>query len=146
MTWTEEHLWPELRKLNANFRRQAPIGRYFADFATHHPKVVIEIDGGVHERLPDVALRDFERQKWLESQGYRVIRFTDREVRGDVHGCIDKVKALLLDGGGLGGGAAAEVTEGFEWAPKPNSVLPSASLRTPPSPTLPPSRRKGEAL
>jgi very-short-patch-repair endonuclease len=110
MTWTEEHLWPELRKLKANFRRQAPIGRYFADFATHNPKLVVEIDGGVHERLPDVALRDFERQQWLESQG----------------------------------GVASELTVGREWAPTPNGGLIPIDVRTPPSPALPPSRRKGE--
>ena len=43
MTWTEARLWKELRKLDANFRRQAPIGRYFADFASHARRLVIEI-------------------------------------------------------------------------------------------------------
>ena len=144
MTWTEEHLWKELRKSNANFRRQAPIGRYFADFASHAAKLVIEVDGGVHERLPDVALRDFERQQWLESQGYRVLRFTDREVSNDVHGCIEKVKALLLDGGGLGGGVAAQAADWSKWAPAPTDALPPNSTPPPPSPALPPSRRKGD--
>lgn len=145
MTWTEQRLWEELRKLDANFRRQAPIGRYFADFAAHNPKLVVEVDGGVHERLPDVALRDFERQQWLQAQGYKVIRFTDRDVRNDVRGCVEKIKALLLDGGGLGGGVAAEMTEELRWAPAPNRTSPIDIVRTPPSPTLPPSRRKGDA-
>jgi very-short-patch-repair endonuclease len=104
MNRTEQRLWDELRKLDANFRRQAPIGRYFADFASHGRKLVVEVDGGVHERLPQVAARDVERQSWLEGQGYRVVRFTDRQVWDDVHGVLEQVQALLLDGGGLGGG------------------------------------------
>ncbi|HZZ69201.1 MAG TPA: endonuclease domain-containing protein, partial [Phenylobacterium sp.] len=98
-TWTEQRLWQELRKLDANFRRQAPIGRYFADFASHGRRLVIEVDGGVHERLADVAARDVERQRWLETEGYRVLRFTDRQVQDDVHGCVHQIQeALLLDG------------------------------------------------
>ena len=111
MTRTEERLWKELRKLNLNFRRRAPIGRYFADFACHARRLVIEVDGGVHESLPDVAARDVERQRWLEGEGYRVLRFTDRQVSGDVHRCIEHVQeAFLLDGGGLGGGECFELS------------------------------------
>jgi very-short-patch-repair endonuclease len=95
MTWTEARLWKELRKLDANFRRQAPLGRYFADFATHAGKLVIEVDGEIHERLASVAVRDIERQAWIESQGYRVVRFSAREVEGDVLGCIKRIIAVL---------------------------------------------------
>jgi very-short-patch-repair endonuclease len=146
MTWSEKTLWAELRKLGVNFRRQAPIGRYIVDFACHGSRLVIEVDGGVHERLDDVALRDGERQIWLEGQGYRVLRFTNREVDDDVQACADKVRlalALPLDGGGLGGGVAAQLGEGCEWAPTPKGGSAGATLRTPPSPALPPSRRKG---
>src|SRR5688572_6249527 len=137
MTWSEQRLWKELRTLNANFRRQAPIGRFFADFAAYGPKLVIEVDGGVHERLQSVQLRDVERQRWLESEGFRVIRFTERQVENDVAACIDQVKALLLEGGGLGGGVVAELKAGREWAP-PNVALSATSTATPPSPALPP--------
>jgi very-short-patch-repair endonuclease len=109
MTRAEQVMWRELRKLDANFRRQAPIGRYFADFAAHGPCVVVEVDGEIHERLDEVVLGDWERQTWLESQGYRVLRFSNRQIEADVWGCIDQVKALLLDGGGLGGGVSAEL-------------------------------------
>ncbi|HVI32831.1 endonuclease domain-containing protein [Phenylobacterium sp.] len=110
MNGAEQRLWGELRKLDVNFRRQAPIGRYFADFPAHGRKLVIEVDGGVHERIADVAARDAERQRWLEGEGYRVLRFSDRQVYDDVHTVIDAIReALLLDGGGLGGGVAAEV-------------------------------------
>jgi very-short-patch-repair endonuclease len=149
MTWSEQRLWPELRKLCANFRRQAPIGRYFADFACHAQQLVIEVDGGIHERLPEVAARDFERQQWLEGQGYRVLRFTDRPVANDLQVCVDAVRkalALPLDGGGLGGGVFAEMTGKLEWALAPNGASRLPDVRTPPSPALPPSRRKGGAL
>ncbi len=58
----------------------------------------------------------------LESQGYRVVRFTTREVDADVFDCIEKVKALLLDGGGLGGGEDWALQRGCEWAPMPNGA------------------------
>lgn len=133
-------LWRELRKLDANFRRQAPIGRYFADFATHGPKLVIEVDGGVHERLDEVALRDAERQAWLEGEGYTVLRFADRRVENDVEGCIAEVKgALRMDDGSPFAKRVAE--RGM--APAPTSASHPDTLRTPPSPALPPSRRKG---
>jgi very-short-patch-repair endonuclease len=127
MTWTEQRLWKELRKLEANFRRQASIGPYFADFATHNPKLVIEVDGGVHERLPDVAARDLQRQAWLETQGYVVLRFTDRQVSGDVFECIEVVRGQL-----------------DRLRPAPTRAQSPESAATPPSPALPPSRRKGE--
>ena len=79
MTFTERLLWPELRALDQNWRRQVPIGRFTADFCSHGRKLVVEIDGGVH-RLEEVALRDATRDDWLRSQGYRVLRFTAREV------------------------------------------------------------------
>ena len=136
MTWSEKVLWRELRKLDANFRRQAPIGPYFADFAIHGRKLVIEVDGGVHERLDEVALRDAERQHWLEGEGYTVLRFTDRQVENDVQRCIETIKSALSRRAGS--------SVGSERAPASISALHLDSLRTPPSPALPPSRRKGE--
>ncbi|WP_293898051.1 endonuclease domain-containing protein [Phenylobacterium sp.] len=147
MTWSEQALWKELRKLSANIRRQAPVGRYIADFACHSGKLVIEVDGGIHERLDEVALRDAERQRWLEGEGYRVLRFTNRQVEDDVLACADAVRlalALSLDGGGLGGGVASEPVEMREWAPAPNGASDITALHSPPSPALPPSRGKGE--
>ena len=144
MNLPEQRLWKELRKLDCNFRRQAPIGRYITDFASHGRRLVIEVDGGVHERLAEVAARDVERRRWIESQGYTLMRFPSHRVISDVHGCIAEIEALLLDGGGLGGGVPAEVKgntqvdSGVQQRPSPNT------LRSPPSPTLPPSRRKGE--
>ena len=95
MTWTEQKLWEGLRELDVNFRRQAPIGRYFADFACHSKRIVIEVDGGVHERLAEVHLRDVERQHWLEGQGYRVIRFWNNDVLKNPEGVLTTILLTL---------------------------------------------------
>ena len=110
MTWSEKRLWRELKKLDLNFRRQAPIGPYFADFACHGRNLVIEVDGRVHELFPEVVARDTARQRWLESQGYTVLRFNDRQVLDDVHAVMETI-ALLLDGGGSGGGGPSEAPQ-----------------------------------
>jgi very-short-patch-repair endonuclease len=147
MTLAEKKLWAVLRKRGLNIRRQAPIGRYIADFASHGACLVIEIDGPLHD-LPDENLRDAERTFWLNSQGYQVIRFRNLAVLNDPIGVADQIeaaitgKALPLDGGGLGGGVSAEMKEGPRSAP--NAPFPGIAVRTPPTPTLPPSRGKGE--
>jgi very-short-patch-repair endonuclease len=60
-----------------HFRRQVPFGvRYIADFASHRARLIIEIDGNTHDlESPD----EIARTAWLESQGYRVVRFTNAE-------------------------------------------------------------------
>ena len=146
MNSSEQRLWRELRKLNANFRRQAPIGRYINDFACHGRRLVIEVDGGIHERIAEVAARDLERQRWIETHGYRVLRFTDNQVHKDVFAVMHEIEhalALPLDGGGLGGGEACEPGEACALAPTPNGASHPNTLHSPPSPTLPPSRGKG---
>ncbi|HKR89513.1 MAG TPA: endonuclease domain-containing protein [Phenylobacterium sp.] len=147
MNYPEQKLWKELRRLDVHIRRQAPIGRYVADFACHSKKVVIEVEGGVHERLPEVALRDIERTAWLETQGYTVLRFTDVQVLNDLYGVVDAVRtalALPLDGGGLGGGEAGALAGEFALGSEPTVARPSGAVHTPPSPPLPPSRGKGD--
>jgi len=87
MRGSERMLWAALRRLNDNWRRQAPLGRFIVDFANHGRKLVVEVDGGVH-RLPHVAQRDAERDAWLNAQGYRVMRVTDRRVRDELETVI----------------------------------------------------------
>jgi very-short-patch-repair endonuclease len=143
----EQKLWALLRKRGLNIRRQAPMGRYIVDFVSHAARLVIELDGPWHDN-PDANLRDAERTLWLNSQGYRVLRFLNKDVLADPTGVADRIeaaitgKALPLDGGGLGGGVAAEMKK--EAGPEPNASLSGTSARTPPTPALPPSRGKGE--
>ena len=146
---SEQRLWKELRKLNAHIRRQAPIGRYIADFACHSHRLVIEVDGEIHQRLDDVALRDFERSQWLRSEGYRVVRFTNRQVDDDLAAVVREIEhhlALPLDGEGLGWGVTAERAGALDMAPAPNGVSRPTAMRPPQSPTLSPSRGKGVEL
>ena len=59
------------------FRRQVPIGRFIADFVCHDARLIVEIDGGQHDPSsePEVS-----RTQFLESEGYRVLRFRNNEV------------------------------------------------------------------
>jgi len=61
-----------------HFRRQAPIGVYIADFAWHDGKLIIELDGSQH--IDARAAYDEKRTQWLQSQGYRVLRFWNNDV------------------------------------------------------------------
>lgn len=100
-TLAERRLWERLRLLPIRFRRQAPIGPYVVDFACHAARLVVEVDGGVHDRT-DVALRDLERDNWLSTQGYRVLRIANRRVIEDIESVIaeiTKAAGVSLPGG-----------------------------------------------
>ena len=77
----EEKVWALLRGGRIDdhkFRRQHPIGPYIVDFACDGLRLVIEIDGGVHER-DDVVLNDHLRQVELERLGWTVVRFKNED-------------------------------------------------------------------
>ena len=80
-TKAERALWHRLRDrrlLGHKFRRQHPIGAYFADFACVEAGLVIELDGGQHGS-PVNAIYDVRRTATLHAQGFHVLRFTNRE-------------------------------------------------------------------
>ena len=79
MTKTEWRVWARLRNRQLEghkFRRQLPIGHYFADFACLSARLVVEIDGAGHED----EQADARKTKYIESQGFRVVRFSVQEV------------------------------------------------------------------
>lgn len=80
-TPSEIILWGYLRtKPHAvKFRRQYPYSIYILDFYAHSIKLVIEVDGSIHND-PDVKLNDEQRQSLLEKDGLTVIRFTNEQV------------------------------------------------------------------
>ncbi|MFI4950985.1 MAG: endonuclease domain-containing protein [Caulobacterales bacterium] len=82
-TYSEAQLWKQLRKTDLHFRRQAPLGPYVVDFVCHRHRLVVELDGGVHN-LPSVAARDAEREAWLTGRGYRVMRFLNSQPPVDI--------------------------------------------------------------
>src|ERR1051326_1306370 len=90
MTEAEKKLWWQLRQLplaNSHFRRQAVIGPYFADFASHKCRLVIEVDGGGHGEARQAAF-DRARSAYLKSRGYRVLRFWNNEVLQEIEGVM----------------------------------------------------------
>ena len=93
MTDAERKLWWRLRELpvdHTHFRRQATIGPYFADFACHQCKLVVEIDGGQHN-LSDGMAADVTRTTFLESRGYRVLRFWNNDVLQNIDGVMQRI-------------------------------------------------------
>nr|WP_297509872.1 DUF559 domain-containing protein [uncultured Caulobacter sp.] len=75
-------------------RRQAPIGPYIADFVHHGARLVIEVDSGWHDD-PEAQRRDAERDGWLASQGYRVMRVRDGEAFADPYGVAERIAAEI---------------------------------------------------
>src|SRR5215469_4596454 len=82
MTDDERKLWRELRNRNfgrLKFRRQQPIGPYIVDFVSFEAKLIIELDGTQHSEQ-DRRSADEVRTRFLESQGFRVVRYWNNEV------------------------------------------------------------------
>lgn len=77
------------------FRRQHSIGRYIMDFFCPKAMLCVEVDGASHLD-PEVQANDKVRQAWIESQGVRVVRFTDNEVLSDTEVVLEKIKQVLL--------------------------------------------------
>lgn len=80
MTPAECMLWEKIAKKQLGgfrFRRQHPIGRYIVDFCCFNRKVVVEIDGDVHNAQ---KLYDRSRDDVLHARGFKVFRFTNEEV------------------------------------------------------------------
>lgn len=86
-TPAERKLWAAIRndQLGVNFRRQHAIGSYIPDFACIEKKLIIELDGGQHLEQQEY---DQERTSCLESQGYTVIRFWNKDVMKNIDGVI----------------------------------------------------------
>ncbi|MBN9480274.1 MAG: DUF559 domain-containing protein [Bordetella sp.] len=91
----EQRIWALLRSGcidGHKFRRQHPIGRYVADFACDRLRLVIEIDGAVHDR-DDVVTSDHLRQADLESLGWTVLRFTNDQALSNPEAITATVRA-----------------------------------------------------
>jgi very-short-patch-repair endonuclease len=94
-TQAERILWSRLRanKLRGfHFRRQHPLYGYIVDFYCHQAKLIIEVDGSVHDAQQQY---DKERTTQLESLGLRIVRFTNNEVEHGLRGVMLKIANLL---------------------------------------------------
>jgi very-short-patch-repair endonuclease len=81
-------------QLGVNFRRQHGIGSYITDFCSPKAKLIIELDGSQHLEQEEY---DKERAEYLESQGYKVLRFWNNEVLNSIDGVILSIIQTLED-------------------------------------------------
>ena len=96
LTPAEQTFWLRLKENfpEYKFRRQHPISIYIADFYCHKLKLVIEIDGSVHDS-EEAKLNDEKRQNDLESLNLTVIRFTNNQVKDKIEFVIEKISSTV---------------------------------------------------
>ena len=97
VTPTEMILWRKLKKCfpDYRFRRQHPLSNYIADFYCHKLKLIIEIDGSIHE-LEEVKRNDIEREAAIKDLGLHVIRFTNEEIKFQIEKCIESINTYIV--------------------------------------------------
>jgi very-short-patch-repair endonuclease len=94
LTQAERKLWSVLRNRQlsgAKFRRQQPIGPFIADFVCHDRRLIIEADGGQHAD----RIADKRRTSFLESKGYRVLRFWNNDILNNLDGVAQVIASAL---------------------------------------------------
>jgi very-short-patch-repair endonuclease len=94
MTDAEKRLWSALRHRRLagyKFRRQHPLGRFVLDFACIEHRLAVEADGGQHAD----NINDERRTTWLESQGWRVLRFWNHDILANPGGVVDVILRTL---------------------------------------------------
>ena len=97
-TMAENILWSRLcsnQVLGLHFRRQHPINRFIADFYCVRLKLVIEVDGSIHDR-PENKAYDIIRSEILNNFGITVLRFSNEQIIYEVDGAIKKIKEVAL--------------------------------------------------
>jgi very-short-patch-repair endonuclease len=97
MSDAEQALWYLLRRrqiFGLKFRRQHPFGDYILDFVCLENRLVIEVDGGQHERQ---AKYDENRTQKLQAAGFRVIRFWDNEVLKEIESVEEKIWLVVRE-------------------------------------------------
>jgi len=97
MSPAEALVWSALKSEQLkplHFRRQVQLGPYYADFASHGAKLVIEVDGSQHF-TDEAQAHDARRNAFMHAQGYRVLRFTTLDVITNLEGVYTAVLALL---------------------------------------------------
>jgi len=96
-TPSEQRLWSALRRHqpgDCQFRRQHPIGSYIVDFACLAARLVVEVDGGIHEEQRDA---DANRDQELAHQGYAVLRIAADRVMHDLDGVLAEIELALAE-------------------------------------------------
>ena len=96
-THAEEVLWGYLRMkpLGYKFRRQHPYSNYILDFYCHQKKLVVEVDGTIHDQ-EEVRVLDALRQSQLEACGLKVIQFTNEAIKLGMESVIRTIEKELV--------------------------------------------------
>ena len=95
MTKEEAHLWYQcLCRAKYRFRRQYVIGNYIVDFYCHQAKLVVELDGSQH-CTPEEMEYDQKRTAFLESQGLKVVRFSNLDVIRKFRDVCDTIYQIM---------------------------------------------------
>ena len=90
-TDAEWRLWQALRRrrfAGYKFRRQHPLGNYIVDFVCYEKKLIVEADGGQHAEQTQY---DSDRTRWLESQGFKVLRFWNNEILANTESVLEVI-------------------------------------------------------
>jgi very-short-patch-repair endonuclease len=93
MTEAEKILWERIRNRQLNglkFRRQHPIDIFIADFYCHEMKLIVELDGGIHDTIEQKEYDD-GRSFELEEKGFKIIRFRNEEVFNEIEQVLEKI-------------------------------------------------------
>ena len=96
-TDAERMLWKYLRAhrmAGYKFKRQVVIEPYIVDFTCLEARLIVEADGGQHlEQVED----DLQRSVFLESLGYKVVRFWNHEILCDIHSVLEQIHSYLIE-------------------------------------------------
>ena len=98
-TEAERALWARLRSRrfrSVKFRRQVPLGAYIVDFVSREWKLIVELDGGQHS---EQRAYDDRRTRWLESYGFKVLRFWNGDVLLHVDSVLEAIWLELQESG-----------------------------------------------
>ena len=93
-TEAEFRLWSDLRNRQLNghkFSRQVPLGAYVADFICRERHLIVELDGSQHAE----SMADEVRTRWLNDNGYSVLRFWNDEVLKERRAVLETILAVL---------------------------------------------------
>jgi len=96
-TNAEQILWEKLKNkqlFGFKFRRQHPIEYYIVDFYCHKAKLVIEVDGSIHN-IPEIKERDEGRTFEIEKYGITILRFTNEDIYNNINFVINEIKKFL---------------------------------------------------
>ncbi len=95
-TEAEEILWQKLRnnQLGYRFRRQHPLKIFAVDFYCHHFRLVIELDGSIHQE-EKIQMEDQEKAAWLKDLGLHLLRFTNDDVLFHLDEVMDRIYAVM---------------------------------------------------